>query len=131
MAGPSAGSSAGSSTGSSCAPYVAGLGAENPWTSGWVPIYSELVVKQQAADAGEKFVVVVGGGGMLKVDVSASESSPPARARECGDPAVDGYSHVVPSCLEKSKTAKDFDASQVGTGNMGLGFRVYILGFRV
>jgi hypothetical protein len=24
---------------------------------------------------------------------------------------VDGYSHVVPSCLEKSKTAKEFDAS--------------------
>ena len=48
---------------------------------------------------------------MRRVDVTAAESSPPARARECGDPAVDGYSHVVPKCLEDSRTAKEFDAS--------------------
>ena len=33
--------------------------------------------------------------------------------RECGDPAVDGYSHVVPSCLEKSRTAGERGRSMI------------------
>ena len=28
-----------------CFHYAAGLGAEIPWTSGWLPIFSELIVE--------------------------------------------------------------------------------------
>ena len=46
-----------------------------------------------------------------RLDPNAGSASPPARARECGDPAVDGYAHVDPKCLETSRTNREFDAS--------------------
>lgn len=87
-----------------------GLGPDNPWTSGWLPIYTDL----EAAGAEGEDVNANDGttsGGMREIDITATGSNPPARARECGDPAVDGYAHVVPACLEKSRTAREFDAS--------------------
>ena len=49
---------------------------------------------------------------MRKVDVTLVESTPPSRKRECGSPAVDGYSHVVPECLVKSRTNVEYDRSE-------------------
>ena len=46
-----------------------------------------------------------------RLDPTAGAAFPPARARECGDPAVDGYARVDPKCLETSRTNREFDAS--------------------
>jgi hypothetical protein len=45
------------------------------------------------------------------LDVLAGDSTPPARTRECGDPAIDGYAHVVPECFDASATNREFDRS--------------------
>ena len=43
------------------------------------------------------------------VNNTATKCYPPARQRECGSPAVDGYAHVDAKCLEDSITAREFD----------------------
>eukprot|EP00959_Pyramimonas_sp_CCMP1952_P419228 8781306-Pyramimonas_sp.AAC.2 len=44
----------------------------------------------------------------------AKVGSGPARVRQCGDPAVDGYAHVVPACLEGSPTNKEHPTLEHG-----------------
>ncbi|KAG2499241.1 hypothetical protein HYH03_002820 [Edaphochlamys debaryana] len=40
-------------------------------------------------------------------------------ARVCGSPAIDGYAHVVPKCLEDSPTAQWWNAYYAGGGKQG------------
>lgn len=71
-------------------PGVMASGEKVPWTGGWLPRYShlpkgdELGFKTRAVD----------------ITVKAGPDHP-VRPRECGQPAIDGYAHVKPECLEK------------------------------
>ena len=83
-------------------PGAMSRGDGTPWISGHLPRYSD------PKDDPTRGVDVE----MRKVDIALVESTPPARPRECGSPAVDGYSHVVPDCLVKSRTNVEFDRSE-------------------
>ena len=57
---------------------------------------------------------LVGDSGRLfvpRVGRARRRLDPPARTRECGDPAIDGYAHVVPECFDASATNREFDRS--------------------
>lgn len=72
------------------APGVMASGPAIPWTGGWLPRYSQL------PSAGSL------GFTMKSVDLNVKAGPDhPVRERECGHPAIDGYAHVKPECLEK------------------------------
>ena len=79
---------------------VMATGAGVPWVSGSLPRFDP----PPDADAL--------GVAMRALVPSEARAWPPPRRRECGSPAVDGYSHVEPSCLERSATATQFDAAE-------------------
>jgi len=79
---------------------VMAAGAGVPWVSGALPRYDP----PPEADAL--------GVAMRTLVPAEARAWPPPRRRECGSPAVDGYSHVDPSCLERSATAAQFDAAE-------------------
>ena len=83
-------------------PGAMSRGDGTPWMSGHLPRYSDPKDDPTGGVDVE----------MRKVDIALVESTPPARPRECGSPAVDGYSHVVPDCLVKSRTNVEFDRSE-------------------
>mmetsp|Transcript_16133 Transcript_16133/g.22284 ORF Transcript_16133/g.22284 Transcript_16133/m.22284 type:complete len:350 (-) Transcript_16133:166-1215(-) len=74
------------------APGVMASGAEVMWTSGTLPRYSPV----EAA---------VSPGLVIHALQPNQQTSTSPRTRECGSPAVDGYAHVEPRCLERSRTA--------------------------
>jgi hypothetical protein len=75
-------------------------GAGVPWTSGSLPRYAPA---PSARSLGVSLRVI---------DPDTAVARPLARRRECGSPAIDGYSHVEPACLERSRTAREFDRSE-------------------
>ena len=83
-------------------PGAMARGDGTPWTSGHLPRYADPKNDPTGGIDME----------MRKVDVTLVESTPPSRKRECGSPAVDGYSHVVPECLLKSRTNVEYDRSE-------------------
>lgn len=74
-------------------------GGDVPWTSGWLSRYAPV---PDAKSLGLE----------LRWLDPASAVGSPARPRECGSPATDGYAHVNASCLEASVTARQFNASE-------------------
>jgi hypothetical protein len=82
------------------APGVMASGPAVPWLSGSLPRYD------QPPDADALGIA------LRPLLPAEAVAWPPARRRECGDPAVDGYSHVDPDCLERSGTAAQFDTAE-------------------
>eukprot|EP00241_Pyramimonas_parkeae_P004909 CAMPEP_0114245086 /NCGR_PEP_ID=MMETSP0058-20121206/11694_1 /TAXON_ID=36894 /ORGANISM="Pyramimonas parkeae, CCMP726" /LENGTH=353 /DNA_ID=CAMNT_0001358087 /DNA_START=180 /DNA_END=1238 /DNA_ORIENTATION=- len=65
-----------------------------PWTSGTLPRYTEVPTAELM--------------GMKVHSIAINQASAMSpRIRECGSPAVDGYAHVDPACLEQSLTARE------------------------
>ena len=88
------------------APGVLASGPTVAWTSGVLPGRLAQPPPEAAAPP------------LRPIDASRSSSVPPPRRRECGSPAVDGYSLVDPACLLRSATAAQHDHSAAARAAM-------------